>query len=65
MGMFEQAFHERAVEPLTGTLAEIQQILNRAQARSGGLSPDQALAAISRLTRNVEDHRPVYQKPLG
>jgi hypothetical protein len=65
MGMFEQAFHERSAKPLKGTLAEIQQILDRAQTPSGGLSEDQALAAIARLTRNIDDQRPVYQKPLG
>ena len=50
---------------LAGTLAEIQTILDQTRDPDGGLSHDEALAAIARLIRSESDQSPIYQKPLG
>ena len=65
MGMVDQVYGERVVVPLRGPLAEIQRILNRVQNPDGGLSHEQALAAIAKLVDPAAKDGPVYQKPWG
>lgn len=63
MGLFEQAFRETEVMPLTGVLAEISLILDRVRNPADSFDETEALAAIARLTR--EGRGEVYQKPWG
>lgn len=65
MGLFEQAFRETEVEPLTGVLLEIQQVLDRVRNPTDAMAADEGLAAIARLSRSADSAGEVYQKPWG
>lgn len=65
MGMFEQAFRETAVEPLTGVLLEIQQVLDRVRNPTDPMGEADGLTAIARLSRGGDRGGEIYQKPLG
>ena len=66
MGMIDQVIRETELaSPLSGRLAAIQGVLDRAGDPMSQMSETEAMSAIAKLVERHSDRSEIYQKPWG